>query len=187
MCPTRIHVADKHLNMFERPGTPTGDADKKVSSFEFQSVTYGPCTQPDAFTFRGVEFCMTPACQHCNIPLCGMFWLLWTVASHCASCDLLMAQGQARMFLDAFALRLGGSLHVAVAAAMLQLFTVHADDSRFNTEGFYAELRARMICQREVLANLQKRSQERIVAWSADTVRNAPPVVAEQHEICICA
>ena len=111
MCPTRIHVADKHLNMFERPGTPTGDADKKVSSFEFQSVTYGPCTQPDAFTFRGVEFCMTPACQHCNIPLCGMFWLLWTVASHCASCDLLMAQGQARMFLDAFALRLVFSLH----------------------------------------------------------------------------
>ena len=23
--------------------------------------------------------------------------------------------------------------------------------------------------------------EERIVAWSADTVRNAPPVVAEQH------
>ncbi|CAE7570876.1 rnf217 [Symbiodinium microadriaticum] len=60
-----------------------------------------------------------------------------------SSCDLLMAQGQARMFM-----------------------------------GFYAELRARMICQREVLANLQKRSQERIVAWSGDT---APPVLAEQH------
>ena len=101
-----------------------------------------------------------------------------------------MAQGQVRMFMGAFAFRLvfslrgrprhadrtsstyqGGALHVAVSAAMSHLFTVHADDSRFNTEGsgsffvfekqrvcvqsglpwpgFYAELRARMICQRE--------------------------------------